>query len=482
MAAVVTSLLVDVHGRPMQLAVDRGPTLRRVARGGSGTLINQGFIDDLEYNPELRGTKWVGEPGRLGIAGRMMRDPHVRASVSYVVDALCAAKWRFKSATKRPIDIEAADYCQRAIVERQAFRQLVRRIARSYMVYGYSLHEMLDDYEPISTERFPLHPGDGQGIVPTGFDERPAWTIYQWIRQRKRTARLAGVRQRLWQASDNEPTGEVYIPADRLVRVTWDQEGGNFLGLAPLRSAYYPWKLKLALQSIDAIKHERLGVGVPTMTIGEDATEADIAAAEIVLAEMRANEKGFLILPNGWAFEWEGAGEDRGSNLNLAIQRCNIDIAFNVVAGHRLLGLTNGGSAGGSYALAYTQEGGHHLHIDNHASEVAMSFWLGNDGWSPARRITDVNYGADAETPVLEARALPTRNWQDIVNQINASVAAKTITMDDQVENDVREFLELGPHDPSTARSAEETAVVDEQTDDTDGSDDADSEEARAAC
>ena len=67
-------------------------------------------------------------------------------------------------------------------------------------------------------------------------------------------------------------------------------------------------------------------------------------------------------------------------------------------------------------------------------------------------RYTKLNYGHGVSRPVLEARALPTRNWQEIVKTINASVQAGTVTLDDGVEADVREYVELGPHDPSTAR------------------------------
>jgi hypothetical protein len=217
------------------------PALRRVARGGSGTVITQGFISELEYNPELRGAKWYGEPGRIGVAGKMMRDPHVRASVNYVADALCAAKWRFEAASKSPLDREVATYCQRGIVKGIPFRRLVKRIVRGYMPYGFSLHEVLDDERPVSRERFPLHPGGGVGVLPIAFEERPAWTVYQWVQKPDRTTELAAVRQRL-SVSDAEPYGLREIPSDRLLRITWDQEGADFSGLAPLRSGARPEK------------------------------------------------------------------------------------------------------------------------------------------------------------------------------------------------------------------------------------------------
>lgn len=465
---LMTPAIVDAHGRPLRsskagvshavAAADGGgnaPALRRKPRGGSGTIINSGFLADIEHNPALRGSNWYGAPGRLGIAAKMVRHAHVRASVSYVADPLEGAAWKFVSPTKDPRDIECAAFCNWAFIESMPFDLIVRAIVQGYMPYGFSLHEVLDDALPIPAKRFPLHPGAGMGIVPTAFEERPAWTVHQWVQSKANTNRLAGVRQMLT-TTDAEEGGIRYIPADRLLRVTWDQEGANFAGLAPLRSAYPPWKLMLALQSIDAIKHERTGVGVPTVTLPEGEVDAqEVADVEAVLAAMRANERGYAVFPGGYVFKWEGAGEDKVSNIHLAIQRCQIDIAFNVIAGHRLLGLSGGGSAGGSYALAYTQEGGHHLHIAAHAKRVAAAFNFGSDGWSPVARIARLNYGDDVSVPKLVAGALPTRNWQDVIKTALEGVNKGVIRIDDTLESTVRELLDLPQHDPATARGGE---------------------------
>ena len=63
-------------------------------------------------------------------------------------------------------------------------------------------------------------------------------------------------------SSDAEPYGEHYIDASRLLRFTWDQEGANFTGLAPLRSAYGPWKTKLTEQDVRGV-WLGFGVGAP---------------------------------------------------------------------------------------------------------------------------------------------------------------------------------------------------------------------------
>lgn len=421
---------------------------RRRAIGAAGTRITAGILEDTDHNSELRGEKWYGSPGKLGIAGKMMRDPHVRQSVEDIVGPLTSARWRFKPASKDPRDREAADFAQWAFIERMPWDRVLRRVIRGYASNGFHLEEMTDDFTAIPQKRFPLHPGPGQAIAPLAFHDRPAWSIDQWHQSPTDTSKLASVRQYV-QGSDQEHAGFVTIPADRLVRFTYDQEGANFAGLSVLRSAYQPWKLKIAFLTIDAIKHERTGAGTPSLTLSEDADEEDIAAAEQILAEMRVNAKGYIVLPAGYKFAWEGSSSSDGTNLNEAIERCNKDIAFNVSAGFTLLGLTG---KTGSYALAGTQQGAYHLAVDGQARFVMSAFNAGQDGWSPVERITRLNYGADVGIPILQARNLPTRDWQSIAKTYFEGVRIGALTADDRTEEQIRESMELEPHETETAR------------------------------
>jgi len=322
-------------------------------------------------------------------------------------------------------------------------------MVRGYVTNGFHLEELTDDTQAIPVNRFPSHPGGGTGILPTGFHHRPSWTVYGWQQSKRRSSWIDGVQQ-YTQGGDAEPGGFVDIPASRLLRITYDQDGADYTGLAVLRSAYQPWKLKIAFLTIDAIKHERTGVGIPSITLSEKADEEDISKAEEILAEMRANEKGYIVLPEGYKFEWTGAGESSTSNLDAAISRCNIDIAHNVATGFMLLSLTGGT---GSRALAGTQQGSYHLTIDSHGALVSEALNLGSDGFSPVERLVRQNYGQDAGIPRLAPRNLPTRDWHRVIETVSKSVAAGVLTADAPLEAQMRESIDLGPHDPSTARA-----------------------------
>ncbi len=432
----------------VRASVSQSYQTKRLRKSGTGTRIAAGVIEDLDPTNEVRGPKWYGENGRIGTAAMMMRDPHVRQSVNYITSPLVSASWRFRPASKDAADREVADFCNFAFLECAPWDQAIKRMVRGYVVNGFDLVEPTYDLKPIPRSRFPSHPGRGSGVVITGLHEIPASTVLRWKSDKTNSAQIDGITQYV-QGNDSEQPGHRDIQAVDILRLTWDQDGANYQGMAVLRSAYQPWKLKIALINIDAIKHERLGLGVPTLYMPEDYSKEDIEAAETILAEMRANEKGYIILPNGYRFEWSGTTQNDGTNLNEAIERCNKDIAINVAAGFMLLGLTG---QSGSYALGSTQQGQYHLAVENHAKFVAAAFNSGLDGRSIVEKIVRLNYGESVQVPRLEARNLPTRNWSEIAKTVFNGVQVGAITADDALEETLRDSMQLDPHDTSTAR------------------------------
>ncbi len=218
-------------------------------------------------------------------------------------------------------------------------------------------------------------------------------------------------------SSDVDGYGLREIAADRLLRISYEQEGANFPGMAILRSAYGPWKAKHAFETIRAIKHERLGVGEPVATCAEGATDDEIDAVELVLAQMRTHAKGYAVLPGGWTLNWFGSTQSDGTNIDQAIAACCIDIALNVACGFQMLGVK---STSGTYGLGETQTGAYHLAEVGHAKLIEDAWTIGFDDFSPVRRFVDLNYGAQYPTPRLQALYLPTRSWDDVVKGLVA--------------------------------------------------------------
>ncbi len=408
------------------------------AVGGAGNRISAGFLEDVDNNTEVRGAKWRGEPGKIGWAGKMMRDPHVRMSVNFVTNPLTAAVWRFEPVSRDPLDREVAAFATWAFFEQLPWSKYLRRICLSYFTAGFALEEMTDDVRQVPARFSKL---GGRALVPTALHQRPAWSVHRWFQNAQDPAQLDAIEQWIG-GSDKERAGFVRVPADRLIRFTWDQEGADFDGLAPLRSAFQPWRAKLAFVTLDAIAHERHGVGTPVAFAAEGALDEDLDAAEQALAELRGMEKQYILFDNGWQFDWK-SGES-GTKLHEAILRCNQDIAHNLGAGHMLLG-----QAGpGSYALAGSQEGQLHRETDSHSRFVSTVLHQGTDGWSPVERIIRANYGDKVEIPKPKAFYLPTKNWESLAKTYSALVATGAMRRTADTEDALREAMDLPAYDP----------------------------------
>lgn len=96
------------------------------------------------------------------------------------------------------------------------------------------------------------------------------------------------------------------IPIDQLVAYVWDQEPGNWVGRSMYRPMYRNYLVKDRLLRVDAIKHERNGVGMPIIEAPEGATKADIIELDKMAQEYKVGERGGGALPYGAKLTLQG--------------------------------------------------------------------------------------------------------------------------------------------------------------------------------
>ncbi|TXH45412.1 MAG: hypothetical protein E6Q97_31700, partial [Desulfurellales bacterium] len=357
--------------------------------GGPGTRIFAGFLDDLDRNPEVRGDRWYGNGYKAGISQWMLTDAHVRASTYAVRDPVTGATWDFEPGADDDDAQEAADLQRMLWFERLPWSQVLRKGMR-YIEDGFALLETTTDVVSIPTSRFKRHPGNGYGIGITGVYDRPAWTVYDWQQNPANPEQLLSFRQNILGSDTEEPGLSDYIPARRCLRFSWEQDGANFVGRPILRSAYGPFKAKIMLQLVEMIRHEREHNGLPTFSLPEGAPDSLEAEARKIASSIRANEKGFLVLPDGIKFEWSTT---KGTtDIHPAIERQNRDIAFNVCGAWMLTG-TSANAGGGSYAHSSNQRILYDVSLDKHADFIEDVFNIGSDGHSIISELHLANYG-----------------------------------------------------------------------------------------
>lgn len=96
------------------------------------------------------------------------------------------------------------------------------------------------------------------------------------------------------------------IPIESLVAFVYDKEGANWYGRSLLRACYQPWLLKDKLLRVDAIRHERNGMGVPIVELPERATPAQKQEAQNLANQYKAGMASGGVLPHGMVLQLLG--------------------------------------------------------------------------------------------------------------------------------------------------------------------------------
>lgn len=438
----------------MSSAFDGAPTelsVRPRVRGGSANPLNNGTPDDMEFNAQVYANNYIGSPGFPGIAQKMMSDPYVKATVNMVSNCIINSTWDFQPTSQSQKAKEIADFCRMNFFERLDFDKFCKQLVTGYHRDGSAIFEFTDNSVPIDPDRFPNHPGNGRGVNVTGLHYRPAWSIDKYIQSKKNPLNIAAIEQMI-PGSDVELGGTRKIPANRTLRWTNEQEDANFFGKSVLRSAYGPWKMKVALQVLAMIKAEKCSVPLPTIELPEDCTVEDVETCEKILRDLRNNSRAYAIFPSGYKFEYRTVDQSSGVDLESLIEMCNKAIATNILAQFQLLGVSSGS---GSFSLASTQESQFHQSIESAARFVASTFNCFQDGHNIVSRLVSMNYGPDAMPPRMVFRNLPTKDYISVMPFLHnlSQPSSAVITPDDMLEDYVREVMSLPPRDPKTARS-----------------------------
>jgi len=141
--------------------------------------------------------------------------------------------------------------------------------------------------------------------------------------------------------SGGKPPPEITV--DRLVAYIWDQEPGNWVGRSMYRPMYRDWLVKDRLVRVDAIRHERNGVGMPIIEAPPGASPADIEALDEMAQEYKAGERGGGAVPNQTKLRLVGT-EGRMPDTVGSIRFHNEEMARSMLMMFMQLGQTETGS------------------------------------------------------------------------------------------------------------------------------------------
>lgn len=289
--------------------------------GVSGTNIFSGLINE-EYNAELSDIKGIK------IYDQMRKsDATVRAAVAACQLPIRRANWFVKTASEDEKDIEIRDFVERALFDEMGITwdDFIRQ-ALLELPFGVMVFEKV----------FTLREIEGvTRVIWDKFAPRMPKSITAW--------ETADAKPGIQQLAPNLGT-TASIPIEKLLIFVNEMEGENWWGTSMLRSAYKHWYIKSNLEKIDSIAHERQGLGIPSIQLPEGHTPADVTAAENILKNLRASEKGYLLEHSGMTVEFKDMKAMTTRDPSRSIAYHNRQIVLAVLAQFLDLGSGSTGS------------------------------------------------------------------------------------------------------------------------------------------
>jgi phage gp29-like protein len=383
--------------------------------GQSGTYNFQGYISAEEYNINLQGKYALQQ---FDIMRRS--DPVVHAALIVCKNPIIGAKWNIEPASSDPKDVKIAALVSRELFDNKIMWQDTVRESLTTLDYGHYVAEIV----------YGITEFEGQKYVGlTKIASRKQRSILRW--------QISGERPGITQIL---PTGEnVEIPRQKLLYVVNEQEGENYEGISLLRYAYKPWKIKDALEIMNAVALERLGIGVPVITKGangETIDEAELKALRKSLQLMRANESAYLEIPSSVTLAMLNMQSHTTTDILPTIEHLESQIMLSVLAQFLLLG--KGGNSG-SRAVSADHSALFVKSLEAVARTIQMAFQR-----DIVNRLVDLNFSnLQNGYPKLVFSELSDDDASLTATAVASLMTAGALSRDADLENRLRDILDL---------------------------------------
>lgn len=404
--------------------------------GATGTQIWAGHILGEEYKSKLD-TSYGGEG--FDIFNRMRKsDPVVRASLKAIELKIRQGNWFVEAASEDSKDEEIKEFIHGALFDEMStpWTELIRLILTE-LPFGFSV------FEKVFKE-------DSGKIYWDKWAYRSPTTIQKfWLSNGKR-----GIVQRVEGEHLGKGGNEPEVPIEKCLIFVHEKEGENWRGVSLLRSAYKPWFMKEALEKVEAISHERMGVGLPTATQPGNAKPQDITRAKNLLKNIRANEEAYLLKPPGWEFEMMDMKGSSTKDPKEAIERKNWEIAVNILAPHIVLGQ----KSVGSYALAKELSSDFSFSVQAIAEEIADA--INNHA---IKQLVDINFGEVKKYPKLRVERIEQVDPEKFAFMMERLVSSGVITVDDTLEGWARDKVDAPEKEELTPEEEKKTDKQDKE-------------------
>src|SRR5664279_1651913 len=238
------------------------------------------------------------------------------------------------------------------------------------------------------------------------------------------------------------------IPVDRLVAHVNDKEGGSWYGHSYLRSLYRMYVLKDRLLRVDALKHERNGMGVPIAYAPPNASEGQMKLLNQLAQKYKAGDGSGGSMPNGSKLELVGVSGSLPDTL-ASIRYYDEQMARRFLAMFTQLGSTQSGSRalGSTFVDFFTL-----------AQQSAAETYSRTTNAHAIEDLVDLNYGIDEGAPRLAF--LPESDRGLATADLIGLITAGAITVDQDLEDYLRAENDLPERPEGEQIQVDPTEVV----------------------
>lgn len=387
----------------------KSTTKRYQELGNSGVQIFDGIITGEEYNFNLMGRRALTTWDEM-----RKSDATVKMALRVIKEPVKAVPYHVQPASDEQVDLDAAELVHEQIFNILRWKTTLHEIL-TFQEFGHSVFEKALAFGPVN-----------------GVDR----LYFSKLAFRKQTSIAK------WEAGKGVPGicqygngGELIpIPLDRLVAFTNEQEGDNYEGTSVLRPAYKHWFYKDKLYQIDAIGHERQGLGVVKIKHPTNATPTQVETAERAAEDLRASEVGHLKEPNGWGVDFMDMKAGTTKDPIASIEHHDHQIPDAVLAGLMKLGSTKGS---GSRSVGETQ-----LKVFEQLIKFYADYICDTMNRYFVKDLVDLNFNV-TEYPKLTAGEVSGQALTELATSLKTLIDAGVIIPTDEDEAYIRGLLRL---------------------------------------
>ena len=379
--------------------------------GGSGTTNFQGIIDTEEYVSNLIGSQLYKTIDQM-----RWSDASVQAALLLCELPIRSAEWDVEPASESAQDVEIADFIKENMMQglSVSWEDTLRQILLMHP-YGCMPFEVIYNI----TEDNKIGWGKWAPRLPKTIEK---WNV-------GKSGELESITQRFYKQGN---LTEVTIPSQKLMIFIHRREGDNYLGTSMLRQAYKHWFFRDKYYKIDAVAQERLGIGIPVITLPDGFTDDDYVKAETMGKNLRGHERAYVVKKTGWEVEMMDLKASTLKDPSTMLEHHTREILKSVLAQFADLG----SSSVGSFALSEDQSTLFLQSLDASAKSIEEVI---ND---EIVKLVDYNWTVE-EYPKLTHADIGTRDFKSLAEAIQTLTFSSVLTPDEGLEDYMRKVMKL---------------------------------------